>query len=75
MSRYSEERTSQRSFVYQDVPLHSEEEFMSLAPEELRKTEVVSDDHQLMLNRLRFELAERERSVPHSSSSIIALGL
>lgn len=48
-------------FIYQDVSLHSLDEFMALAPEELRGPEVLSDEHQLMLNRLKFELAERER--------------
>lgn len=49
------------SSIYQDVPLYSLEEFKLLAPEEARTEEVLSDEHQLMLNRLSFELAERQR--------------
>ena len=37
------------------------EEFMQLAPEEARTEEVLTDEHQLMLNRLSFELSERQR--------------
>lgn len=47
--------------IYQDVPLYSLEEFKELAPEEARNDHVLSDEHQLMLNRLSFELAERQR--------------
>jgi THO complex subunit 5 len=43
------------------VPLYSVDEFKRLAPEEARTEQVLSDDHQLMLNRLSFELAERQR--------------
>lgn len=50
-----------RSSVYQDVPVHSLEEFVQLAPEEAKSESVLSDEHQLMLNRLSFELAERQR--------------
>lgn len=32
-----------------------------LAPEEARTEVVLTDEHQLMLNRLSFELAERQR--------------
>jgi THO complex subunit 5 len=49
------------SSIYQDVPLYTIEEFQRLAPEEARTEEVLSDEHQLMLNRLSFELAERQR--------------
>ena len=49
------------SSIYQDVPLHSEEEFMQLAPEAARSEDVLNNPHQLMLNRLSFELAERQR--------------
>ncbi|KAG8906473.1 hypothetical protein FRB99_006788 [Tulasnella sp. 403] len=55
------EKCRQFAFVYQDVPLHSLEEFEAQAPESLRTPEVLSDEHQLMLNRLEFELAERHR--------------
>ncbi|KAG6897453.1 hypothetical protein C0992_001453 [Termitomyces sp. T32_za158] len=37
------------------------EEFERLAPQEARTEDVLSDEHQLMLNRLSFELAERQR--------------
>ena len=43
------------------MPLYSVDEFKRLAPEEARTDQVLSDDHQLMLNRLSFELAERQR--------------
>ena len=49
------------SSIYQDVPLYSVDEFKRLAPEEARTEQVLSSDHQLMLNRLSFELAERQR--------------
>ncbi|KAF9437811.1 THO complex subunit 5 [Entomortierella beljakovae] len=45
--------------IYQDVPLVPLEEFMETAPTHLIDTD--SDDHQLMLNRLQFELEERKR--------------
>jgi hypothetical protein len=51
------------SSIYQDVPLHSLDEFKELAPEAARTSEVLADEHQLMLNRLSFELAERQRYV------------
>lgn len=44
--------------IYQDVPLYTLDEFVQLAPPEAR-TE--GDEHQLMLNRLSFELVERQR--------------
>ena len=47
--------------IYQDVPLHSVDEFEQLAPEEARSESVMQNEHQLMLNRLSFELAERQR--------------
>lgn len=37
------------------------EEYKLLAPEESRTKEILDDEHQLMLNRLNFELAERQR--------------
>ncbi|KAF9896516.1 hypothetical protein BX616_007295, partial [Lobosporangium transversale] len=42
-----------------DVPLVSLEEFRNTAPEHLITS--ATDDHQLMLNRLQFELDERKR--------------
>lgn len=49
--------------IYQDIPLYSDEEFLEKAPEDMRTDDTMSDEHQLMLNRLNFELAERQRSV------------
>jgi THO complex subunit 5 len=34
---------------------------MSLAPQEARTDDALHNDHQLMLNRLSFELVERQR--------------
>ncbi|KZT62971.1 hypothetical protein CALCODRAFT_478862 [Calocera cornea HHB12733] len=51
--------------IYQDIPLYSEEEFVSLAPEEVRAPEILADDHQRMLARLNFELSERQRLHAH----------
>ncbi|KAF8928697.1 Fms-interacting protein-domain-containing protein [Dissophora ornata] len=45
--------------LYQDVPLVPLEEFKERAPEHL--VNGATDEHQLMLNRLRFELEERKR--------------
>ncbi|KAF9909113.1 hypothetical protein EC991_009023 [Linnemannia zychae] len=44
---------------YQDVPLVSLEEFREMAPENLNNA--TTSEHQLMLNRLQFELEERKR--------------
>ena len=54
--------------MYQDIPLYSLEEFVQVAPEEARTDEVLANDHQLMLNRLSFELFERQRSVRYPLS-------
>jgi THO complex subunit 5 len=43
------------------VPLYSLDGFIQLAPPEARTEDVLADEHQLMLNRLSFELAERQR--------------
>ncbi|KAI0722934.1 Fms-interacting protein-domain-containing protein [Earliella scabrosa] len=55
------EKCRQFASVYQDIPVHSLDEFLRLAPEEARNGDVLADDHQLMLNRLSFELSERQR--------------
>ena len=47
--------------IYQDIPFHDLEDFRELAPPEARADHVLLDEHQLMLNRLSFELAERQR--------------
>ncbi|KAL5487772.1 hypothetical protein ACEPAI_5880 [Sanghuangporus weigelae] len=55
------EKCRQFASIYQDITLHSIEEFLELAPEDTRTEEVIQNEHQLMLNRLSFELAERQR--------------
>ncbi|KAF8238692.1 hypothetical protein L208DRAFT_1354363 [Tricholoma matsutake] len=55
------EKCRQFASIHQDVPLYSLDEFKRRAPEEARTEDVLSDEHQLMLNRLSFELAERQR--------------
>jgi THO complex subunit 5 len=46
--------------------LHPLSDFLELAPEEARTEDVLvlENEHQLMLNRLSFELAERHRCGP-----------
>ncbi|KAF9075797.1 Fms-interacting protein-domain-containing protein [Rhodocollybia butyracea] len=55
------EKCRQFASVYQDIPLYTMDEFKQLAPEEARTPAALEDEHQLMLNRLSFELAERQR--------------
>ncbi|KAJ7590928.1 Fms-interacting protein-domain-containing protein [Mycena floridula] len=55
------EKCRQFASFDQDVPLYALEDFCILAPAEARTPEVLADEHQLMLNRLSFELAERQR--------------
>ena len=49
------------SSVYQDIQMYSIEQFIELSPTEAHSEDVLSDEHQLMLNRLGFELVERQR--------------
>ncbi|ELU45843.1 FimP domain-containing protein [Rhizoctonia solani AG-1 IA] len=49
------------SSIYQEVPLHTLDEFMSISPEEARTEEILKDEHQLLLRRLNLELSERAR--------------
>lgn len=49
------------SSVYQDIQMYSIEQFVELSPLEAHSEDVLSDEHQLMLNRLGFELVERQR--------------
>ncbi|EGO01903.1 hypothetical protein SERLA73DRAFT_132548 [Serpula lacrymans var. lacrymans S7.3] len=56
------DKCRQFASIYQDVPLYSLDEFKQLAPLEARGDDVLNNPHQLMLNRLSFELAERQRS-------------
>jgi len=51
------EKCNRFASIYQDVPLHSIEEYKQLAS--VNNDE--QNDHQLMLSRLAFELAERQR--------------
>ncbi|KAI1786513.1 Fms-interacting protein-domain-containing protein [Ganoderma leucocontextum] len=55
------DKCRQFASVYQDIPVHALEDFMQIAPEEARTEHVLTDEHQLMLNRLSFELSERQR--------------
>ncbi|KAG8974885.1 hypothetical protein FRB90_009694 [Tulasnella sp. 427] len=55
------DKCRQFAFIYQDIPIHGMEEFEACAPEEFHTADIMEDDHQLMLSRLRFELAERQR--------------
>jgi len=46
------------------------EQFIELSPPEAHSEEVLSNEHQLMLNRLGFELVERQRSREFSSAAV-----
>ena len=49
--------------IYQDIPMYTVDQFVELAPPEAHAEDVMSNEHQLMLNRLSFELVERQRQV------------
>ncbi|TRM67537.1 Fms-interacting protein-domain-containing protein [Schizophyllum amplum] len=51
------DKCRQFASIYQDVPIYSVDEFRQLAPPEAHS----EDPHQQMLNRLSFELVERQR--------------
>ncbi|KAH7887726.1 Fms-interacting protein-domain-containing protein [Phlebopus sp. FC_14] len=55
------DKCRQFASIFQDVPLYSLSEFQQLAPPEARSADALENPHQLMLNRLSFELAERQR--------------
>lgn len=55
------EKCRQFASIYQDILLYTLDEFQQLAPQEAKTEDVMGDEHQLMLNRLSFELAERQR--------------
>ena len=59
--------------IYQNIPLVSIDEFMALAPEDLRSPDL--SEHQLMLNRLQFELDERKRFAIHLIFIKLARGI
>ena len=47
--------------IHQDIELYSIELFAILAPDESKTEEILNDPHQLIINRLNFELTERHR--------------
>ncbi|KAH9977965.1 Fms-interacting protein-domain-containing protein [Lactifluus volemus] len=55
------DKCRQFASVYQDIQMYSVEQFIELSPPEAHTEDVLSDEHQLMLNRLGFELVERQR--------------
>ncbi|KAF8484939.1 Fms-interacting protein-domain-containing protein [Russula ochroleuca] len=55
------EKCRQFASVYQDIQMYSVEQFIELSPPEAHSEDALSDEHQLMLNRLGFELVERQR--------------
>ncbi|KAH9966121.1 Fms-interacting protein-domain-containing protein [Russula dissimulans] len=55
------EKCRQFASVYQDIQLYPLEQFVELSPPDAHSEDVLSDGHQLMLNRLGFELVERQR--------------
>ncbi|KAN0126978.1 Fms-interacting domain containing protein [Russula decolorans] len=55
------EKCRQFASVYQDIQMYSIEQFIELSPTEAHSEDVLSDEHQLTLNRLGFELVERQR--------------
>ena len=50
--------------------MYSIEQFIELSPSEAHSEDVLSDEHQLTLNRLGFELVERQRFNEFSSATI-----
>ena len=54
-------RARHSSSVYQDIQMYSIEQSIELSPLEAHAEDVLSNEHQLMLNRLGFELVERQR--------------
>ena len=50
--------------------MYSIEQFIELSPTEAHSEDVLSNEHQLMLNRLGFELVERQRFNGFSSATI-----
>ncbi|KDQ64511.1 hypothetical protein JAAARDRAFT_52459 [Jaapia argillacea MUCL 33604] len=55
------DKCRQFASVYQDISIYPLEQFVQLAPAELRTQDILENEHQLMLSRLSFELAERQR--------------
>jgi len=50
--------------------MYSVEQFVELSPSEAHSEDLWSDEHQLMLNRLGFELVERQRFNEFSAATI-----
>jgi hypothetical protein len=50
--------------------MYSVEQFVELSPSEAHSDDVLADEHQLMLNRLGFELVERQRFKAFSSATV-----
>ncbi|KAH9853423.1 Fms-interacting protein-domain-containing protein [Lenzites betulinus] len=65
------DKCRQFASIYQDIPFHALDEFAELAPEEARTDEVLADEHQLMLNRLSFELSERQRELIKEKETLL----
>ncbi|KAG8956705.1 hypothetical protein FRC04_000183 [Tulasnella sp. 424] len=67
------EKCRQFAFIYQDIPIHSLEEFEASAPEELQSPDIMEDEHQLMLSRLRFELLQaKKEALDNERNTIVA---
>ncbi|KAG8898492.1 hypothetical protein FRC00_002759 [Tulasnella sp. 408] len=67
------EKCRQFAFIYQDIPIHDLEEFQASASEELQTPDILADEHQLMLSRLRFELLQAKKDALDSErKSIVA---
>ncbi|KAG2367364.1 Fms-interacting protein-domain-containing protein, partial [Suillus spraguei] len=64
------DKCRQFASIYQDVPLYSLSEFKILAPPEARSDDVLQNAHQLMLNRLSFELARSIHNLPYRYSHL-----
>ncbi|ETW83940.1 hypothetical protein HETIRDRAFT_449547 [Heterobasidion irregulare TC 32-1] len=55
------DKCRQFASIYQDIPMYTVDQFVELAPPEAHAEDVMSNQHQLMLNRLSFELQPRHR--------------
>ncbi|VDC07313.1 unnamed protein product [Peniophora sp. CBMAI 1063] len=55
------EKCRQFASIYQDIPMHSLEDFMILAPENARTEGVLADRHELMKARLAYELESQQK--------------
>ncbi|KIY71412.1 hypothetical protein CYLTODRAFT_450755 [Cylindrobasidium torrendii FP15055 ss-10] len=55
------EKCRQFGSIYQDVPLHPLDQFVQLSPSNAHTPDIMANEHELMKNRLNFELEERMR--------------